>query len=415
MEVAGTAPREDDRAKVAERECGRPGRVEPDLEFIRALSAQTGGTFKKCFQCGTCSGTCDLSPDRDPFPRKEMIWAIWGMKDRLLRDPDVWLCYQCNDCTVNCPRGGRPGDVMAAIRRQSVEYHSVPGFVARWVNQPQCIPLLLGFAALILTVALYLREPIEHLLGISRLSSSGIIFSYTSLLPQWLLNSTFILVTGVATWAMVLGVKRFWATLLCTVTDPAKLTGGKSLKESIKAALLNVFTHRDFDACGTAHLRLTSHLAVFYGFIALGVVSFWVVTARFNPLVSGEFIYPLEFLDPVKILANVAGLVVLAGCALMIKDRLLGERPGGRGTNFDWSRLAMIILVVLSGFITEILHYTRLEPHRQIAYFVHLSLVLALILYLPYSKLAHIVYRTTALVFAEYTGRMAEREEKNHG
>jgi quinone-modifying oxidoreductase subunit QmoC len=219
----------------------------------------------------------------------------------------------------------------------------------------------------------------------------------------------------VAVYTSVLGVKRFWATLRNSVKDERKYTEGKTLKESIKAALLNVFTHRDFNSCGTAHLRMYSHLAVFYGFIALGVVSFWVVTARFNPLIRGEFLYPLGFLDPMKILANVAGVAVLAGCALMIKERLLGERPGGRGAYFDWSLIATIILVVVTGFLSEALHYTRLEPHRQIAYFVHLSLVLALILYLPYSKMAHMIYRTTALVFAEYTGRMAEREEKTNG
>jgi quinone-modifying oxidoreductase subunit QmoC len=31
--------------------------------------------------------------------------------------------------------------------------------------------------------------------------------------------------------------------------------------------------------------------------------------------------------------------------------------------------------------------------------------VLSLFLYLPYSKLAHLVYRTTAMVFARHIGR----------
>ena len=82
-------------------ESGKPVCVDPDLDFIRALSRQSGENLKKCFQCGTCSATCEISTDREPFPRKEMAWANWGMKDRLLSDPDVWLCHQCNDCSTS--------------------------------------------------------------------------------------------------------------------------------------------------------------------------------------------------------------------------------------------------------------------------------------------------------------------------
>ena len=32
---------------------------------------------------------------------------------------NVFLCYQCNDCSVRCPREAKPGDVLAAIRYNS--------------------------------------------------------------------------------------------------------------------------------------------------------------------------------------------------------------------------------------------------------------------------------------------------------
>ena len=45
--------------------------VEPDLEFVRALSKRCGDLYKKCMQCGTCSATCQISPDFKPFPSNQ--------------------------------------------------------------------------------------------------------------------------------------------------------------------------------------------------------------------------------------------------------------------------------------------------------------------------------------------------------
>ena len=99
------AASQEGRQAAAASENHQPVWVEPDLDFIRALRRQGGDSLKKCVQCGTCSATCAISPDPEPFPRKEIAWAVWGMKDRLLKDPDVWLCHRCNDCTLSgCDR-----------------------------------------------------------------------------------------------------------------------------------------------------------------------------------------------------------------------------------------------------------------------------------------------------------------------
>ena len=63
--------------------------MEPDLKFIDEMAQLSDGSFEKCYQCATCSATCPISPDNHPFPRKEMVWAMWGLKDRLLKNPDL--------------------------------------------------------------------------------------------------------------------------------------------------------------------------------------------------------------------------------------------------------------------------------------------------------------------------------------
>ena len=97
---------------------------------------------------------------------------------------------------------------------------------------------------------------------------------------------------------------------------------------------------------------------------------------------------------------------------MAIRDRLVNDGPSGRSTQFDWTFVWLLLLVGITGFITEFFRFTVDGTQRGIyeysaygSYFVHLVLVFSLLVYLPYSKFAHIFYRTVALIYAEHTGR----------
>ncbi len=145
-------------------------------------------------------------------------------------------------------------------------------------------------------------------------------------------------------------------------------------------------------------------LLVFYGFLALTAVAIWVLIS-ISPLMRRGFVYPFSIWNPWRILANLGGLAVAAGCLLMIRERLRKSEEGEVNTFFDWAFLWTLLTVVVTGLIAEVMHYFRIDPHRHFAYYVHLVFVFGLLMYLPYSKFAHLIYRTTALVYAEYSGR----------
>jgi len=400
-------PPENGVPAVPESRNGRkPVLVEPDLEFIRVMGLAGGDSLKKCFQCGTCSATCPLAPDDHPFPRKEMAWAVWGMKDRLLADPDVWLCHHCNDCSTNCPRGARPGDVLGAVRQQAIIHYAVPRFMARMVGDPRFIPVLLAIPAVLLWLALRFQEPLGRALGFAAPTGQEIVYSFTPLLPHWLLNTFFgffgllaflAAILGVTSFARALGKSDIWGE------DPVPVKG---LGRSILTVFRKILTHENFTFCETDHRRSISHFGVFFGFMALTLVTVWIITGPINPLIRGDFIYPFSFFSPWKILANLGGLAILTGLLMMIWDRLYFGHLAGTSSYFDWFLVWTLFLVVASGFATELLHYLRMGPHRHAAYFAHLVLVFTLLVYLPYSKLAHLLYRTTAMVFAERYGRI---------
>jgi quinone-modifying oxidoreductase subunit QmoC len=385
-----------------------PVRIEPDLAFIRALMKAGGNSLKKCMQCGTCSATCKLSSDHEPFPRKEMAWASWGMKDDLLNDADVWLCHQCNDCSTRCPRGARPGDVLAAVRKEWIIHHAYPRFLARWAHQPQSVLILLGIMSTLLGVALYLKDPLARVLGISEELSAKIVFSYSSMFPRWMLNLFFCTFGILAILTVLRGIAHLRRSIKSTSTRSESGAAGKGLILSICAAVKSIFLHEKFAQCTEAHPRYWSHMVTFFGFLALLLVTLWVITAPYNPLIAGPFIYPLNFWNPWKLLANAGGVALIAGCVLMIKDRMRSSEEAGANNYPDWSLIGLLLVVALTGFIAEALHFVRLEPHRHLAYFVHLIFVGTLLLYMPYSKFAHIVYRTAAMVFAERYNRMQE-------
>jgi len=388
---------------------GRPVVIDPDLDFIRSLSRQTGESYKKCFQCGTCSASCPISPDTRPFPRKEMAWALWGMRDRLLEDPDIWLCHHCNDCSVSCPRSGRPGDVLAAVRRESVIHFAAPRFLARWMSEPRFVPLLFGLPALLLGLAMALREPIGNALGTAAPTGQSIVYSYSPMLPHWLLNGFFGLFALIALLAAIISLVRFVRVIKAPrvwgVTGPPE----RSFARSAWIAIKQLLTHDKFTSCTAAHSRPLSHFCVFFGFIALAVVTFWVITGPVNPLLTDRFVYPFSFWSPWKLLANLGGAAVFFGCVMMLRQRLRNRDNAGGSTFFDWVFLWTLFAVVVSGFATELLHYLRMVPHRHVVYFIHLILVFGLLIYLPYSKFAHVLYRTAAMIFAEYYGRNGVR------
>jgi quinone-modifying oxidoreductase subunit QmoC len=406
-EVAETGTQPEPPTDLVPAANGRPLRMEPDLDFIHRLELRNK-TFRNCFQCGTCSATCDLSPDTDPFPRKEMAWALWGLRERLATDPDVWLCYQCTDCSVRCPRDAKPGDVMAAVRRESIIRYSVPGFMAKILGKSAYIPLLLGFPAVLLGVLLFLRDPIESVLGIGPGTGQEITYAYSHLFPHWLLNSFFLFFALVTFLLTMAGVYRFWHGMKAFAGAEGRGDPVKSVGASFRAALAEVFTHNNFRRCTSARPRFLSHSLVFFGFAALSVVTLWVITSSFNPLIKSNFVYPFSFWSPWKILANLGGAALFAGCALFVWDRLKEGKPMGGGTYFDWVFIWALFFVVASGFATELLHYLRLEPHRHVVYFIHLVLVFVFLINLPFSKFAHVFYRFAALVYAEHTGRNRE-------
>ncbi len=362
--------------------------IKPDREFAQELIDMGGDSLKQCFQCATCSVTCNISPEQRPFPRKEMIWAQWGLKDKLLGDPDVWLCHRCTDCSVHCPRGASPGDVLSAVRDYSIKHYAFPGFMGKAMGKPALLPLLLAIPAVLLLAVLA---------GIGHLHIPAGEVEYGHFLPHTPLQMFFTSFLAFAVLASVIGAVRFWKNMDRFTPFKGKST---SLVASVISFAKDFLTHSKFKDCEQSKSRLFSHLFTFYGFVGLLITTTLAVVYAY--IIK---YYPLPLFHWVKILGNVSTLFIVIGLVWIISDRI-NERGGNeKTTRYDWTFIGILFATVLTGIATEFLRYANVPPVAYPVYFIHLVFVFALLIYLPYSHFAHLIYRSVAMVYARYSGR----------
>jgi quinone-modifying oxidoreductase subunit QmoC len=352
-----------------------------------------------------------------------MIWAQWGLKDRLIADPDIWLCHQCNDCSLRCPRGARPGDVLAAIRRKAIEHYAFPRFMGRLVNSVRAAPVMLVLLpAVLITLALLVRGPIESALGY--VDPHGHEF-YAHFFPHWLLIVFYSGLTILTFGGLIVGLFRFWKGMKATDEALGRGEQVKGFVPSTISALKSVLTHDRFGECTDQASRKPTHLLAFYGFIALFIVTVWAVFDLYlMPLLGIDSLYPFDLLHPMKILANVGGILLIVGAGRAILTRRNAPDDGyHQSTSFDWIFVWLLFLVGVTGFVVEIFRFVAEGSAGAEAYassyafpaysiyFVHLVLVFGLLVYLPYSKFAHMWYRLVAMIYGEYSGRTGTKAQ----
>lgn len=373
--------------------------IKTDLEFIKRLQESGGESLKKCFQCATCSVVCSVTPDNKPYPRKEMIYAQWGMKDQIIKDPDIWLCHYCGDCTANCPRGANPGEVLGAMRQACIEHYSTPSFLARMVNQSKFLPLLIAFPVLVILGML-------NMLGTLKIPEGTI--QYSKMIPPfpWI-DMIFMAAAGFAALVFFRGVTQYWKDLNANVSPWKKKLSNESVVNALVEVVKETIAHTNFKKCTENINRSSSHLLVLLGFIGLFFTTGWSAFYEWAPKLGlmGHYESPYPFSDPIKWLALASTVSLVVGIYKVLQDRQANANKAGFGTYFDWLFIWVIVAVAATGALSWFFRVSGMALLAYPTYFLHLVAVFFLFFYAPYSKMAHMVYRTTAMVYAKLANR----------
>ena len=91
------------------------------------------GTFDSaaCYQCGSCTLSCDLVNGSVSFPRRSIRYALLGLRAPLLGSLEPWICHDCGECSTACPRQAEPRISMVTLRRFLSAQYDWTGITSR--------------------------------------------------------------------------------------------------------------------------------------------------------------------------------------------------------------------------------------------------------------------------------------------
>ena len=381
---------------------GRPIDVLPDKSFDLATTDPNSSFLKpyclelsalqSCLQCGACTATCDLAGDEGLFPRRQVTFARLGLQDRLLADQDIWHCYGCSECSSRCPSKAKPAVIMSALRQFATDRYATPHALARVVNSRRL------FWLVYLSVGLFLAGIVA---GTGAFSPGAGTLRYEGMIPDSALISIFSVISILPLVAIAAGAAKAWRAWY---DDALWTTRPGELARSLHKAAIEIVAHSKFATCKQRRLRPLAHRAVLYSFMGLAVISGVMAL-----LIAAGRPYPLSMGNPLKVLSNVFAVLLVAGTVYFLLARVLDSLRGTKSSFFDWAFLVNVLLAGLTGVATEAVRAADVRAVAYPVYFVHLVVVLVLALTLPYTKLAHAVYRLLAVAGRHYEGLEAMR------
>lgn len=146
--------------------------------------------------------------------------------------------------------------------------------------------------------------------------------------------------------------------------------------------------------------RWLAHALVYYGF--LGLVLTTTLNSIFNPAA-----YPLSLTNPIKILGNVSGVILLIGVPFVIKYGRENSLPG-LGVA-DATFMPALVLTVISGFITETFSFAENVTASHTAYIVHLALAVVLLGSAPFTRFVHAILAPYLILYDNYKLELGNR------
>ncbi|MBW2337282.1 MAG: 4Fe-4S dicluster domain-containing protein [Deltaproteobacteria bacterium] len=360
-------------------------RVDPEL--YRELAKFGAKDIEICMQCGTCSASCPLSSGTNPFPRKIYRYIQLGLKDKLLKSTEPWLCYYCGDCNKDCPRGAEPAETMMATRRWLTAQYDWTGLARRfYLSEAWEIGALIAVALGIILLFGLFHGPVvtDH---VSVNSFSPVLWVEIGDLVMAVILSAFLLSNAFRMYRFIMSDTKVPLWLYIT---------------EAKAFVLNFLTQHRWRQCGEDRSRWLKHFILVSGYLTMMMLI--IVFIRWFQVDDSSWHFT-------SIFGYYATGVLLAITVEMFRSRLKKEESLHRYSEFsDWLFLILLFFTTLTGIMMHALRMVGWPMGTYVMYVIHLAIAVPmLIIEVPFGKWSHLFYRPLAIFLAT----VKEKASKN--
>lgn len=372
--------------------------IKTDAGFVRDVMSSGGEDFKKCFQCAACTSVCSLSTEENPFPRRQMLMAQWGLKDKLLEDPGPWLCFYCGDCSKVCPRKAYPGETMMALRRLLTTEYDWTGLSRLMYRSAYWEFGVLGLVSAFVVMLFTL----PHSFGFGLLSRSGPEALSTVML------SRFAPVEVVHVADRALAALLAILLLLNAFRMFARVTRGSNIPfryylSQLPFLIIQGVTQKRWRDCKSAESQTNwgRHL-----FLVTGYVTMFTLVVVFLPWFQVED----SSFHMTSILGYAATVALMVSTAWIVADRIMKRTEMHHFSELtDWMFPILLFLTALSGICLNLLRLLNLPMPTYVMYVTHMAIAVPmLVVEVPFGKWAHLLYRPLAIYVAAVRSRAIE-------
>ena len=339
-----------------------------------------------CNACRYCEGFCAVFPAmtrRLEFAQADIHYL-------------ANLCHNCGACLHACQYAAPHAfevnvpKAMAKVRLDTYVEYAWPRALGRlYQRNGLTLALASGFG-----LALFLCLTLLAMGNLFTVMPGG---NFYGIFPHNTLALMFGAVFGFAVIALGLGVRRFWHD----VSPPAagaRLKTAAALEATASVAKLKYLDGGHGEGCNNADDRFTLwrrrfHHLTFYGFL-LCLAATGTATL-YHYLLGLAAPYPVLSLPVLLGIAGGLGLLVGPAGLLYLNLRRNPDHGDAEQKPMDRGFIALLLLISASGLA---LLAWRETSALGLLLALHLGLVMAFFLTMPYSKFAHGIFRSAALL-----------------